>query len=438
MPEDGHSVSALLACGVSSSEAVRDAARRDLVAAASAHSCLEAEVDLLRARLADAELKLKLRTANSDAKFQADLKAAALHSHKLKADCDRLQAEKRDLQHRVQQQQSDMLSLNSVLETKTTRVADLEGAVAGLEAHKQTMEDDAIELKRQLALKDTVATKAAGQATEAAALAQSESQRVNDLATSQEALRTDLAATRKNLLSLQEQIITARGEAEMASERLSKEAAAHRLCKAKLLVAMNEQRNGKKHAAMAEGNAAAAEAALTATRQELDGLRKQHAAATERLSEAEARAEYLRSVSAKERDKRQQLIDEAKATYARRVTGTIVRLVVVAPTVRVQMPPAKESQVRPRLPVAQLRAVLRDDVLPPFIRIFRREDQGSRAGSASLSKARRARSAQVSGQEPWLQDLVRDLESGIEHQLRETFADLGVGTVPELVAGPAS
>jgi chromosome segregation ATPase len=387
---------------------------------------MEAELDLVRAQLADAELKLKLRASNSDARMQTELKTS---TEKCEALAKELQIAKSALEQSQASTNRLVEDLKRHSEHTSTHHVALESRVAALDSQRQTLEEEAVELRRQLDGQRAVATKAAQDASEASSLACSETQRGTELAAAEEAARATLGSTKRQLAETEEKLAGARGDAEMAATRLRNEASAHRACKAKLLAAITEQRSVQKFAAAAEGKAAAAEAALQATKEELYAIRRQHAAASERLSEAEARAEYLRSASVKERDARQHLIDEAKALYARRATGSIVRLVVVAPTVRVQMPQEPESRVRPRLPISQLRAVLRDDVLPPFVRIFRRAGE-SRASSSS-SKSRKARPSKVTAQEPWLQELVRDLESGIEHQLRETFADLGVRTSPE-------
>jgi len=394
---------------------VRAAARADVDRALREHGEMETELDLARARLADAELKLRLRGLSGDGRLREQVAALESAGAALQDDVKRLDGDCQALREEAAALRAEAAESARQGREEASRAAALEDGLVACRSELEQQREARIEATRQL----EACRAEAHRLTAAEAAARSESagdqQRRTAAQEAMAAMRRDLQEARSGAAETARRAEMLEEAGSTSQQRLTAEQTAHRATRAKLLAVTSELRSSTRLCSSTEGRAAAAEGAVARLEQEAAERAKEMGAAKQRASEAEARAEYLRAASVRERETRQQLIDDAKADIARRATGKVLRLVVVAPTVRVQVPPDEPTAVRPRMPLETLKAVLREEILPPFVRIFSRDTSGPEAGRA---KGR----GKVQAQEEWLKALVEDLEAGIEAQLRETFA----------------
>lgn len=391
---------------------VRTAAREDVDRALREHGSLEAEVELLRAQLSDAQLRLKLRSGAVDSRMRDKVGKLELEMASLRAELGGTAVELTEASAAASaaleaQREAERQRIEAVAEA-----ADVARRLASLEGQLRAERESRVAAENLLASASSASHSAAQEAKESALAAAEHCARAAAGEDSLAALRGRLSDAEARNRELESSTAIAKEASANAATLHSQEATAHRASKASLLAAENEMRALKRRAEGAEAKLMAAEGEIRKAKGDAAARDRELGRAKEQAAEAEARAEYLRAGAAKERESRAALIEEAKAQVARRATGQVLRLVVVAPTVRVQVPPDGDALERPRLPVAKLRAVLREEILPPFVRIFGRQET--------------ATSAAVEVREPWLNSLVEDLERGIEAQLRETFA--GVST----------
>ena len=391
---------------------VRAAAREDVDRALREHGSLEAEVELLRAQLSDAQLRLKLRSGTVDSRMREKVGKLEIEMASLRAELDGTTAEL------TEASATAAAALEAQREAERQRIeaaaeaADVARRLASLEGQLRAERESRVSAENLLASASSASHVAEREAKESAQAAAEHLARAAAGEDSLAALRARLSDAEARNRELESSTAIAKEASANAANLHNKEATAHRASKVSLLAAENELRALKRRAEGAETKLKTAEGDLRKAKGDAATRDRELGRAKEQAAEAEARAEYLRAGAARERESRTALIEEAKAEVARRATGQVLRLVVVAPTVRVQVPPDGDALERPRLPVAKLRAVLREEILPPFVRIFGRQET--------------ATSAAVEVREPWLNALVEDLERGIEAQLRETFA--GVST----------
>jgi hypothetical protein len=384
--------------------AVREGARSDVDGALKDLERLQAETELLKAQLADATLRLKLRSGASESKLKGQVG---------------------DLEARLQELEQLLEQSEAARSTAEAELAARADAAAAAEATwKEERERSEARATRLLGTQMFEHRKALRELSERHAMTLSDQESRNT------ALVEMLAAAKARVGTLEVQIAElgerretlegalarAKDEKEdlgrvkgALQESLATEQSGHRACKTKLLACQSELRAARGASAAAEGKFAACEANLEAAHKEVQGLKESLARALERASEAEARAEYLRDASVREREARTELIEEAKGEIARRMTGQVIRLVVVAPTVNVMMGSGKVEQVKAAEPAGVLHQTLRQRLLPQFVRILTRVDEPSGKESSDPSK------------EPWITSLVEDLETGIKAQVRECF-----------------
>lgn len=372
--------------------AVVAGARRDLQGRDDRVAALEAENEILRAQIADMDLRLRLRSstkASDRAQHEQAMQEhgdAVAHLRRELADLtDKLAAHEQRASDEISREQTLRVELLAKYDAALMDAASSQSTVTSLQSRLADTERELREARSEASSRQTAM---------AADLAS-----IQELRESVAALEAELSATRRCLNDRTTAM-------EQSQRRIEAEVCKQRELQVRLLTEEGELRVSRSMTAAAEARALTFGKQLADERDVTDALRRQVASLETRVSEAEARVSYMRSTADGETTIRDVAVAKARAEVARAMASKVLRLVVVTPTVSVQLPAGATFTVRAVMPEQHLRKVLHESILPAFVRIFRRDE---------------AVSATPGAEEPWLRELVEDMEAGIEEQLRATF-----------------